>query len=151
VSTVVVDACVQALHKGAIGGGCVCRFDGKVPIWIRIFYPVAYAFAHLLRLVGGQCLFCSRDNFEAVGGFSERYYAAEEADFIKQLKGRGSFVVPKPRVLTSGRKLRMFSTGQILRECYRWFFKGPESYRSREGLEIWYDQNSEFVSETKCE
>src|SRR5438045_398600 len=62
-----------------------------------------------LKLVGGCFLFCTREAYQSIGGFCERYYAAEEAAFIKQLKRIGPFVVPVPTVITSGRKLRAHS------------------------------------------
>jgi hypothetical protein len=36
----------------------------------------------------------------------ERYFAAEETAFVKALKRRGRFVIPRATVLTSNRKLR---------------------------------------------
>jgi hypothetical protein len=103
-------------------------------------YPVAVISARVLKLVGGCCLFCTREAFESIGGFSERYYAAEEAAFIKSLKRIGRFVVPRPTVITSGRKLRTYSAWRIIREAWRWSMGGPESYQRREGLEIWYGE-----------
>ncbi len=88
-------------------------------------------------------MFCPRKAFDRIGGFCEQFYAAEEAAFIRALKKEGRFVVPRETVVTSGRKLRAHSTGRIVREAARWFFRGPESYRQREGLEIWYGPRQE--------
>jgi glycosyltransferase involved in cell wall biosynthesis len=101
-----VRACLHKLHRGAVGGGCVFRFDGPLPRWAHVLYPVAAALARLLKLVGGCFLFCTREAFDAAGGFCERYYAAEEAAFIQALKRQGRFAIPRPVVVTSGRKLR---------------------------------------------
>jgi glycosyltransferase involved in cell wall biosynthesis len=137
-----VRACLGELRRGALGGGCVFRFDGVLPIWARLLYPVAVASARLLKLVGGCFLFCTREAFEAVGGFDERYFAAEEAAFIRAIKSRGRFVVPGPTVVTSGRKLRAYSGWRIIREACRWMTAGPETYRRREGLDIWYGERA---------
>lgn len=131
---------VREIRMGAIGGGCVFSFDGTLPIWARIMYPVAVFLARRLTLVGGCFLFCTREAFDSIGGFSERYYAAEEAAFIRALKQRGRFVVPKPVVVTSGRKLRAYSCWRIIREAWRWMMAGPESYLDRTGLELWYGE-----------
>ncbi len=135
-----VRAALEGLRRGAVGGGCVFRFDGVLPLWARILYPVAVVSARYLKLVGGCFLFCTREAFESIGGFCERYYAAEEAAFIKQLKRVGPFVVPTPTVITSGRKLRSNSARRIIGEAFRWMVAGPESYSRREGLDLWYGE-----------
>lgn len=135
-----VRAALRALRRGAVGGGCVFRLDGSLPLWARILYPVAVVLARLLKLVGGCFLFCTREAFDSIGGFCERFYAAEEAAFIRSLKRIGRFVVPRPWVVTSGRKLRTYSAWRIIGEAWRWSVAGPESYQQREGLEIWYGE-----------
>jgi GT2 family glycosyltransferase len=89
-------------------------------------------------MAGGCFLFCTRRAYEATGGFCERYFAAEEAVFVRALKQHGRFIVAKPTVLTSARKLHAFSTWEILRESCRWLLRGPEAYRQRDGLDFWY-------------
>ena len=145
-----VRAALEALRRGAVGGGCVFQFDGVLPLWARTLYPVAVVSARLLKLVGGCFLFCKREAFEAVGGFCERYYAAEEAAFIKQLKRVGPFIVTAPTVVTSGRKLRAHSARRIIGEAFRWMGLGPESYRRREGLDIWYGDAEAETERPAC-
>jgi glycosyltransferase involved in cell wall biosynthesis len=141
-SPAAIRAALRAIKRGAVGGGCVFRFDGTLPPWARALYPVAAVLARLLKLVGGCFLFCTREAFDAVGGFCERYYAAEEAAFIRALKRRGRFVVPQPVVVTSGRKLRAHSGWQIIREAWRWMVAGPKAYQRRDGLELWYGERA---------
>jgi glycosyltransferase involved in cell wall biosynthesis len=131
-------ACVQALQRGAVGGGCVFTFDGRLPIWSRLLYPVAVILARSLKLMGGCFLFCTRDAFDAIGGFDERYFAGEDAAFVRALKRRGRFAVPGPTVVTSGRKLRAHSARRILGEAWRWIRHGRGAYQRREGLDLWY-------------
>jgi len=135
-----VRAALGALRGGAVGGGCVFRFDGVIPLWARAMYPVLVVSERLLKLVGGCFLFCTREAFQSTGGFCERYYAAEEAVFIRSLKRVGRFVVPGPTVVTSGRKLRTYSARRIIGEIGRWAVTGPEAFQRREGLEIWYSE-----------
>lgn len=138
-----VGAALKVRDEGAAGGGCVFRFDGVLPWGARLLYPVAVVGARCLRLVGGCFLFCTRKAFDGVGGFCEEFYAAEEVAFIRALKKEGQFVVLREMVVTSGRKLRAYPTWRIIREAGRWYFRGPESYRRREGLEIWYGPSRE--------
>jgi glycosyltransferase involved in cell wall biosynthesis len=133
-----IRAGLRALARGAVGGGCVFRFDCPLPLWGRILFPIAIAVCRQLKLIGGCFLFCRREAFYAAGGFSERYYAAEEWAFIRALKRQGRFVVPREMVVTSGRKIGLLTSWQMVWLLVRLGFRGPESFRKREAL--WYDQ-----------
>ena len=141
-SPAAVGACLRELHNGAVGGGCVFRFDGTLPIWARILYPLAVVLSRMVKLVGGCFLFCTREAFDATGGFCERYFAGEEILFIAALKRHGRFAVPRPTVVTSGRKLRAHSFWQLIREAGRWSLVGPIAYQRRENLGIWYGKRA---------
>jgi len=99
----------------------------------------------MLRLPGDACQFCTRAAFEAVGGFSEKHFAAEDAVFAAALKRHGRFVVLAEPVLTSGRNLRAHSGLTILSLFGRLVFCGPNIFREREGLDIWYRPKREKV------
>ncbi len=128
----------REVEAGAVGGGCVPRFEGEIPRWWKLVYPVTVVVMRGLRLTGGACQFCTRDAFAAVGGFSERHYAAEDLVFAKALKRQGRFVVLKEPVLTSGRNLRAYRSPRILRLLVRLLVRGPDGFRSRRGLDLWY-------------
>ena len=138
---------IRALERGAVGGGCVFIYDGWIPWWARILLPLGNAVGRRVRLVGGAFQFCRRADFEAVGGFSERYFAAEDAVFIKALKQRGRVVIPRAAVVTSARKLRTMSLGRALAELFRFTLRGPEAFRSREGLDLWYGPQARDLRE----
>jgi glycosyltransferase involved in cell wall biosynthesis len=138
VTPAAVRAAVRALRRGAVGGGCVFRFDCPLPLYARFLLPLGNALGRRLRLVGGCCLFCTRAVFDAVGGFCERYYAAEELAFVRALKRRGRFVVPRPLVVTSGRKLSAINGLQVLALIGRALVQGPDAFQRREGLDLWY-------------
>ena len=143
VDEVVVRAAVQALQEGAVGGGAAVRFDGRVPRWANLLLPpVVWAF-RVIGIAAGCFLFCRRSAFEAVGGFDETLYGAEEIAMSRALKRRGRFVVLRQSVATSGRKLRTYSALEILRMAARLAVRGPSALRSREGLELWYEDRRE--------
>lgn len=136
----VVRAVCEAIAQGAVGGGCLFDFDGDLPLWARIFHPVGLQVARVTKLVGGCCMFSTRAAFDAVGGFSEEYYAAEDLMFVRAMKRHGRFVIPKPKVVTSGRKLRQLPRGALLGVFWHVVFRGARKYRQREGLDIWYGE-----------
>ena len=89
--------------------------DGAVPLWGRVFVHVFSAFYFTVANLGaGAFLFTTRENFDAAGGFDEQLFAGEEIYFSQALKKLGRFRVLAEPVVTSGRKLRMYSARQIL-------------------------------------
>jgi len=143
VNASVIQSALRSLQEGAIGGGCIPQFQGKIPLWWRVVYPILVAGIRLLHLPGGSFLFCSRKAFDAIGGFSEAHYAAEDALFAMNLKRRGRLVVLPDRVTTSGRSLRAHSMWSILRVLTRLAFRGPNAFRDRRGLDLWYNPTRE--------
>jgi glycosyltransferase involved in cell wall biosynthesis len=131
---------LSAVGAGAIGGGCLFRFDGRLPLWARLTYPIAIALFRLFQLVGGCCLFSTRAAFEAIGGFSELHFAAEEWFFRTALRRRGKFVIPAACCVTSGRKLRTYSAFEIVSTLLRISLRGTKSYQSRGLLDVWYGE-----------
>ncbi|MFO1094533.1 MAG: glycosyltransferase [Planctomycetaceae bacterium] len=133
-----VQAAVAAIRNGAIGGGCAFRFDGRVPLYARLLAGIAMPVYRWCGLASGCFLFCTRAAFDAVGGFDERLYAAEEAAMSQALRRQGRFVILRESVTTSARKLRTHSMREVLGTLLRIGLTGPRSVRTREGLDIWY-------------
>jgi glycosyltransferase involved in cell wall biosynthesis len=135
-----VRAVVAAIQKGAVGGGCLFRFDGRLPFWARLTYPIGIFVFRVLNVVGGCFLFCTREAFLATGGFSEECFAAEELYFRNSLRDVGRFVIPKPMVVTSGRKLRTYSAFEIAKTLLSIGWRGPKAFREKAGLDVWYGE-----------
>jgi glycosyltransferase involved in cell wall biosynthesis len=133
-----VRASLRALDHGAVGGGCTFRYDGQIPWWAHVLHPIGITAGRFLTIVGGAFLFCRKADFDAVGGFCERYYAAEEVVFIRALQRRGRIAIPWPTVLTSNRKVDRMTLRRAVAELWRFVARGPAAFRSREGLDLWY-------------
>ena len=131
---------IQALNAGALGGGCRFRFDRPLPWYGKIAERIVPPLYSLAGLASGSFLFCTRSAFEAVGGFDESRYASEEVWLSLALRKQGKFVILREHVITSGRKLRVYS----LRETFRLFGylirTGPKALHQRKGLEFWYGE-----------
>ena len=140
VNAPLLHAAVRALQQGAVGGGSRFRFDRPLPWYGKIAERIVPPLYSLAGLASGSFLFCTRSAFEAVGGFDERRYASEEVWLSLALRKRGRFVILREHVITSGRKLRVYS----LRETFQLFGyllrTGPRALRQREGLEFWYGE-----------
>ena len=134
-----IQSALRAIRAGAIGGGCVPRFEGWLPWWFRLTEPLIEPAVRLARfLPSGTFLFCTRSAFQTAGGFDEDYYAAEEVVFVAALKCQGRFAILAETVVTSGRKMRAHSFLTLARLTARLVFLGSRGVRSRKGLEYWY-------------
>ena len=139
----VVTSALRRMDKGAVGGGAPARFDKAAPLYAQLLVLWFGLWLRLAGIAGGAFLFCTRDAFEAVGGFDERLFGAEDAALSWAFKREGRFVVLWGFVVTSGRRMRgvrgMLMIGTLVRIG---FF--PKTLRQRSSVKkIWYDSNRE--------
>lgn len=131
----------RALGNGVVGGGAWVETDPLTPAWAKLVTRlIVFGFCGLARNAGGCFLFARRADFDAVGGFDERYFASEEAHLSIALKRRGPFVVVRPPVITSGRKWRLLSVRQVLEQLGRLARTGEEALGQRDALGLWYGE-----------
>jgi len=134
----VLDAAVDAVRAGAVGGGARARFDGHVPLYGRALAWLWLRLQRLFRLASGCFIFCTRQAFQAVGGFDETLYAAEDVVMSRRLQHLGKFVIVQEMVVTSGRAVRSHSGLEALRLLAGFILHGPGFFKTRHGP--WYDQ-----------
>jgi glycosyltransferase involved in cell wall biosynthesis len=133
-----VRGAVKALESGCAGGGARLATDREIPRWGRIFFRVFTTLYFGLNLGAGAFLFTTRENFLAVGGFDEIYFASEEIFFTVALKRLGRFSLLREPAMTSGRKLRIYSGWKIFTRSLSLIFGGPRGVMSRKKLDMWY-------------
>jgi glycosyltransferase involved in cell wall biosynthesis len=136
---------IRALESGCAGGGARIALDGRIPLWGRLMERLFCAVYFGLNLGAGAFLFTTRANFNAIGGFDERYFVGEEVHFSLALRKLGRFKVLKTQVVTSGRKLRLYSARQILGDFFTVILGGRGAAFSRAKLRLWYDGKRENV------
>jgi glycosyltransferase involved in cell wall biosynthesis len=137
-----VSAALAVLRAGAAGGGCLIELDGPTPFWARIILFFAVPAARLIRWACGCFLFCTREAYTATGGFSESLYAGEDLAFVQALKKVGRFVVLKPKVVSSGRKLNVVGPWEVLGLMLKIAIRGPR-YESKWVLDILYGRRAQ--------
>ncbi len=138
-----VDEAIAALKIGYAGGSARVIVDGTIPIWGRIFVRAFCTFYFALNLGAGAFLFTTRRNFDAIGGFDEQYFIGEEVYFSLALRKLGRFKVLRESIVTSGRKLRMYSGRHVFARSLSIIIRGPRAARSRDKLALWYDGKRE--------
>ena len=136
----IVQAALDAMRGGAVGGGAALKFDGAIPRYARIVLPIIVLVFRLTGIATGCFLFCTKSAFLAVGGFDEAYFGAEEIVLSKALQRQGRFKVLRLSVTTSGRKLRTFSSHEWLSMMLRMARYGRSGIQQRQGLELWYGE-----------
>lgn len=142
ISTEILRSTLAAINNRSIGGGAAFRFDGYVPIHGRVIQWLLHRLSRLAKLGGGCYLFCTRDAFERVGGFDETVYGGEEIILSRSLKKLGAFVLLEQTVLTSGRRLRIYSFWESMRIIARVAMSCGKIEDRNSGW-FWYDGRRE--------
>ena len=145
VSGLLLGTALERLRSGTVcGGGSTLVFDHTPPsaeVIVRAWTWIS----RWLKVAAGSFIFCLREGFEDVGGFSEAVYASEEIWFSRDLKkwGRkrsmGFEVLDIAPVVTSGRKLEWFSPLRLVTQALTLTLL-PFLVRFRSMCGIWYQR-----------
>jgi glycosyltransferase involved in cell wall biosynthesis len=138
----IVDA-ITALAAGYSGGSARVAMGGAIPLWARVLLKIFCIIYFALNLGAGAFLFTTRQNFDASGGFSEELFVSEEVFFSLALRKIGRFKILREPIITSGRKLRMYSGREILANVFPVIIGGMRTVRSRDKLDLWYNGKRE--------
>ena len=139
-----INAAMRAMDKGAIGGGGPTWINRNepVPLYIRLIALLSIPAVKLIGFAGGAFMFCTREGFQASGGFSERMFWGEEISFALALKRHGPFVGLWQYVHTSGRRFRKTSALELFLGAIRIIVSPRKMVTERATVEkIWYDSN----------
>ena len=96
------------------------------------------------RLLAGSFIFCETAAFRKVGGFSEKLFAGEELELSGRLKklaretGRAMVILHRHPLVTSARKLRLYSLREYLQLVLRAGFN-RRTLADRQACYMWYD------------
>jgi glycosyltransferase involved in cell wall biosynthesis len=133
-------ATLRAWDAGVVAGGASVHLDGRLPLGARVTLPGFRLFMRTARLAAGCYVFCTREAFEAAGGFPAEVFAGEELYFSRALWKQGRFVVLPEPVLSSGRKLRTHSHWEVFRLFLSGVARGTGVMKSRRHLPLWYGE-----------
>jgi glycosyltransferase involved in cell wall biosynthesis len=97
------------------------------------------------RLMAGSFIFCERSAFHKVGGFDLKYFAKEEIHLSRALKrlarkrGKKVIILHRHPLLTSNRKMHLYSRGELLRFVWQNAFSLGRNLKSAKECFPWYD------------
>jgi glycosyltransferase involved in cell wall biosynthesis len=148
-SRALIESAIRALRSGRVcGGGAVLAMDQSLGVFGELGVGLWNWISTTFKLAAGSFVFCLKEGFEAVGGFSEKVFAAEEIIFSRVLKKWGRRrglrfrVLEADPVITSARKIAWHGAGGVFWAlCVLLFFPFALRYRSMCGL--WYDRPRE--------
>jgi len=127
-----------------IAAGSVIAMTG-MPWWARWILSTWNCLSRLCRWAAGSLILCRAQAFRDAGCFSEQLYAAEEIDLSRRLKRIGRAqdrrlkIFHRHPLLSSSRKLELYSGGEIARQLLRLATRPWSSLRTPGSLALWYD------------
>ena len=122
-----------------------CALEPPVPLYARLLVFFFSIFMRIAGLSGGAFMFCTRDAFNAVGGFDERLYAAKTPRCRTALKREG----PLRPAVDAGTHIRSCGRGRTSGLAMMWFFLSMafvplRKLRRRSSVEkMWYESDRE--------
>lgn len=127
-----------------LAGGSTVTLAGRYPV-ARLGTRCWNILSRLFRWAPGSFIFCEAEVFRKVGGFDERLYASEEIDLFQRFKKearasrRRITILHRHPLVTSARKLHLYSPGEHIRFLLRTLLRGGRTLTEREACHTWYD------------
>jgi cellulose synthase/poly-beta-1,6-N-acetylglucosamine synthase-like glycosyltransferase len=138
------DVAEQIKSGRCVAGGVTVQLDEKhfVAGWITRLWNCA---SRIFKLLAGAFIFCEAGAFRKIGGFNNELFAAEELELSRRLwrlardTERKVVVLHRHPLVTSARKMRLYSSWEHLRLLARVIFSRGRILRNREAAHLWYD------------
>ncbi len=136
----------NAIQSGKyIAGGTIMRMDEKIPFAPRMVVHLWNLASRWQKLLAGSFIFCDTEVFRKIGGFNNELFCAEELELSQRLKkfakqnGKRLIILYKHPLVTSARKMRLYSAREHLSMLFKMIFNSRRVMRSREQAHLWYD------------
>jgi glycosyltransferase involved in cell wall biosynthesis len=139
------DAVADQIKSGrCVAGGSTGSMEGNRAMG-RALICLWNAISRSCRLLAGSFIFCEAAVFRKIGGFSNELFASEEIELTKRLKkyaranGKKIVILHGHPVITSARKLHLYTPREYCRFLARTVFSRGKSLRDPRACFIWYD------------
>ena len=135
----------RAIESGRfIAVGAIVVFD-EADTAVRFAGSMWNAWSRASRWMAGSFIACEAAAFRQVGGFDLELYAAEEINLSRKLKrlagarGKRVGILTQHPLVTSGRKGRLYTPGEMWGFMLRTVLRGGRTLRNAEDCIPWYD------------
>jgi glycosyltransferase involved in cell wall biosynthesis len=138
------DVAEQIERGKCIAGGSTIRLDEWHTV-ASIVTSMWNVVSRVRRWAAGSFIFCEASAFKDCGRFSEELFASEELDLCKRLhkiaqqRRKTIVILHKHPMLTSARKMHLYSRIEYLRFFRKAIFSPRATVKSREACIPWYD------------
>jgi glycosyltransferase involved in cell wall biosynthesis len=125
-------------------GGVTVRMAGR-HLFGDTFTALWNAISRIGKYAAGSFIFCETSAFRQIGGFNNQLYASEEIDLSNRLRslarttGKRAVILHRHPIITSDRKVRLYSSRELFRIIFRATFTYRRTVRNREACHLWYD------------
>ncbi len=138
------DVADQIASGKCLAGGCTVRYDERhlVADFATQLWNIV---SRVRKWAAGSFIFCETLAFRKIGGFDTALFASEEIDLSKRLNklakesGKKVVILHRNPMLTSARKMRIYSRGELLRFLGKALLRPRATVTSREACSPWYD------------
>jgi glycosyltransferase involved in cell wall biosynthesis len=127
-----------------LAGGCVIRLAGnhRAAQWLTRGWNWV---SRQRRLLAGSFIFVETAAFREIGGFDDQFFTGEELDLSLRLRalgrksGRKMVILHRHPLLTSDRKVRLYSSRELLGFMLRAALRPKRVMRDKAACYAWYD------------
>jgi glycosyltransferase involved in cell wall biosynthesis len=135
----------DAITSGkCLAGGCTVRYDERHLV-ADVLTSLWNIVSRVRKWAAGSFIFCETSAFRKIGGFDTALFAAEEIDLSKRLNklakesGKKVVILHRNPMQTSARKMRIYSSGELLRFLGKALLRPRATVTNREACSPWYD------------
>jgi glycosyltransferase involved in cell wall biosynthesis len=127
-----------------LAGGSTVKLADLHPVG-RVVTGLWNLMSRSFKWAAGSFIFCETGAFRETGGFSMELFASEEIDLSRRLKklgrikGKSFIILHRNPVLTSARRVHMYSWREHLQFLSAAVAHPTRTVRSRESCARWYD------------
>jgi glycosyltransferase involved in cell wall biosynthesis len=139
------EATARLIQSGkCIGGGAIIRMD-DFHFFAHLLVVLWNWLSRMRKWAAGSYIFCEAKAFRELGGFSTELYASEEIELSRRLNllakrhGKKVRIISDAPMLTSARKMRLYSLREYGRFIWKAAFRPREILGSRAECHPWYD------------
>jgi len=138
------DVAAAIQRGGLLAGGSTVNIEGPYPV-AKLITGAWNILSRVRKWAPGSFIFCERAAFQKVGGFNEELFASEEIDLFQKFhklakeQGRRIVILHRHPLITSARKMHLYSRREHLRFLTRTVLGFGRALRSREECFTWYD------------
>ncbi len=130
--------------RTTVGGGATVLMESN-RLWFRFCVSMWNLTSLICCWAAGSFIFCRKDAFDSLGGFSEELYAAEEINFSRRLKKWARPKSLKFKIIrgyplwSSSRKDSLYTTSEWMRFFRKAIFSPMKTLKQRQDCQPWYD------------